>query len=496
MNAIKQLAGQTAIYGLSSIVPRLLNYLLVPFYTRIFLPEVYGIVTEMYAYVAFLIIILTYGMETGFFRFAAGEKDLNKVYSTCLVSLFITSFTFVVIVIINAQTIANILQYHEHREYIVWFGIILGIDAFMTIPFAWLRQNNKPIQFSIIKIINVCINIGLNLFFLVLCPKIISTNPQSFLSILSVERIGVGYVFISNLIASLITLVLVLPIIIKVKLKIDLKLLKRILMYSTPLLVAGFAGTINEMLDRVLLKHLLPDYVNPMEQLGLYGANIKIAVLMILFIQMFRYAAEPFFFKHAKEKDSKVLFAEVTKYFIIFGLIIFLGIMMYIDIVKFFIGEKYRSGLNIVPILLMANLFLGIFYNLSIWYKINNITKYGAYLALFGAGITITLNILFIPKIGYIASAWAHLICYIFMVVLSYLWGRKIYRIPYKIGRFFIYIGCALILYYLSLLNKNNMLCVKLIINSVLFISFIVIVLIKEKGLLNIIRNKRKAEKV
>ena len=478
---IKKLAEQTAIYGLSSVIGRLLNYLLVPLYTRIFLPEVYGIVTEWYAYVAFLIIIFTYGMETGFFRFAESENNLKKVYGTSILSLFFTSLIFIVLTILFAQPIADLLKYSYHKEYIIWFAIIVGIDAFTAIPFAKLRHQNKAKKFVTIKLLNIGVNIGLNLFFLILCPKVIANNPESVLNYIYSPHIGVGYVFLSNLIASIITLILLSTEIFNVKISFDYPLLKKILMYSFPLLIAGLAGMVNETLDRILLKHLLPETVNVMEQIGIYGANYKVSILMLIFIQAFRFAAEPFFFSQYKEKNSKQMYADVMKYFVIFSLFIFLGVMMYIDIVKHFIGQQYHSGIKIVPILLLANLFLGIIFNLSIWYKLNNLTRFGAYIAIFGATITVLLNIWLIPKIGYFGSAWATFFCYLSMMIVSFFWGRKYYPVNYNLKRILSYIALALILFFISKYIVVESYVLTLLINTTLLLIFAGVVFYKEK---------------
>ncbi|MEJ5267195.1 MAG: polysaccharide biosynthesis C-terminal domain-containing protein [Bacteroidales bacterium] len=490
--AIKKLAGQTAIYGLSSIIGRLLNYLLVPLYTRIFIPEVYGIVTELYAYVSFLLILLTYGMETGFFRFAQDKSKFNSVYSTILTSLATTSILFVILIQLNLSSISEILRYSEHPEFIMWMAIIVSIDAFTSIPFAKLRLQNKAWKFAIFKLINISINIILNLYFYLLCPKLEISNPNSLLLYIYDGNIGVGYVFISNLVANIITLVILLPEILDVKFDFNRKLLKEILSYSWPLLIAGFAGMINETLDRAMLKYLVPLENNPMEQLGIYGANYKLAILMTLFIQMYRYAADPFFFSNKNEENAKDLYALATKYFIICGLIIFLGVMLYLDIIKYFIGSKFHEGLKVVPILLLANLFLGIFYNFSIWYKLNDMTRYGAYLAVFGAAVTIILNLILIPIYGYVGSAWATFICYFLMTLLSYFWGQKYYYVPYKIKNSIIYLVLSLFIYFISILIKLEKLYLNMILNTVLFSGFLFFVYLNERKLLLRIKTKNK----
>lgn len=480
-NSLKKLAGQTAVYGLSSIVGRLLNYLLVPLYTRLFVPEVYGIVTELYAYVTFLLILLTYGMETGFFRFAQDKSIFNKVYSSVLFSISVTSILFIGLLLIFLNPLAAVMQYQANPEYILWLGLIVAVDAISSIPFAKLRLQDKAWKFAIIRLINIGINIGLNLFFFLVCPKLAINNPESILLSIYSPAIGVGYVFVANLIANVITLLLLLPEIFNVRLRVDWKLLKQILKYALPLLIAGFAGMINETLDRVLLKHLVPVEFNPMAQLGIYGANYKLAILMTLFIQMFRYAAEPFFFNNKNESNARLLYAKATKYFIICGLLIFLGVMLYIDIIKYFIDVNYHEGLKVVPILLLANLFLGIFFNFSIWYKLNDMTRYGAWLAIIGAAITVVLNIVLVPVYGYVGSAWATLICYIAMALLSFYWGQKFYRVPYEIWNAVFYFVLALVIYFLSVQLRPESQIWVYVLNTTLLLIFCVVFIVKEK---------------
>ena len=443
---IKQLFGQTAVYGLGIVLPRLLNYLLLtPFYTRVFERATYGIVTELYAYVVFLLVILTYGMETGYFRYASNSEQKEKVYTTVLSSLFISSVLFVGLVWIWVRPISSVLGYSQHPEYIKWLTAIVAIDAFTTIPFARIRLYNKPLKYALIRIAEVSINIGLNLFFLHYCPH--HTDAQWIQAIYN-EQIGVGYVLISNLIASSIKLLILIPdILAAFRSVFELSLFRKIFSYSYPLLIAGLAGTINEALDRILLKHLIPLDQNPMEQLGIYGANYKLAVLMTLFVQMFKYAAEPFFFSKSEEKNAKKLYADVMLFFVVAGLFIFLLVILYLNYFILFIGSDFREGVNIVPVVLLANLVMGIFFNLSIWYKLTNKTRFGAVLVIMGALITVIINTLFIPRYGYVASAWAHLICYTTMVIVSYAWSRKHYAIPYKTGRILAYIGLALAIY-------------------------------------------------
>ncbi len=486
-NTVKKLAGQTAIYGLSSMFGRLLNYFLVPLYTNVFLPQEYGIVTEFYAYVTFLIIVLTYGMETGFFRFSQAGHGFKTTYSTALGSLFITSAVFLLLVNLFAQPIANTINYTLHPEWVRWFALILAFDAFSAIPFAKLRMQNKAKRFAVIKLAGIVLNVALNLFFILICPKIAEINPDSPLLIFYSWNIGIGYIFISNLISSSFTFLLLLPDIFEAELKISKALWRKMMWYSLPLLIGGLAGMVNETIDRILLKYLLPGSDSfVMAEVGIYGANYKLAILMTLFIQMFRYAAEPFFFSSAKDKNSNKLFANVMTWFIIFGLLILLGITGYIDIVKFFIGVKYHSGLDIVPILLLANLFLGIYFNLSVWYKLNDKTRFGAYFAIIGAVITIVLNIVLIPVIGYMGSAIATLVCYFTMMLISYFIGKKHHPIPYqlrKIAMYFIFAGGIFVVFQLTD-NLNQSL--ELLANTVLIAAFAGTAIWKERLLLQI----------
>jgi len=451
---LKQLAGQTFIYGLGIVIPRLLNYLLLtPFYTRIFSSSQYGIVTELYAYVVFLLVILTYGMETGFFRFADKKHNKDNVYKTALFTLLLTSLLFLAFVLINQHGIAKLIKYSDNPEYIRWIAIIAAIDAFTSIPFAKLRLKNKAIKYTIIRITEIIVNIFFNWFFLFYCPE--NYDNKSVIASLYNPEIGVGYVFISNLFASILKLILLLPDIIILQGKTDFILAKKMLKYSYPLLIAGLAGTVNEALDRVLLKHILQE--NAMAQLGIYGANYKMAVLMTLFVQMFRYAAEPFFFNKRDEKNAREIYAEIMTYFVFIGMAIFLLVIFFLDYFILFIGKDFREGAGIVPVILMANLFMGIFYNLSIWYKITGQTKYGAWFVVTGAILTIGINICFIPVYGYFASAWGHFFSYLVMMIICWYYGNKYYHIPYQYRTLLILIILPLLLLFLkSILQFEN----------------------------------------
>ncbi len=478
LNYLKRLAGQSVVYGLGTIVPRLLNFIvLTPFYTRIFGRTEYGIITELYAYMVVLLIVLTYGLETGFFRHYASASNKSRLYSTLLISLFITSSAFILLVLTNLGNISYILEYQDNKEYIKWFSFIVAIDAFISLPFARLRADNKPGRFAIIKIINVLSILLLSFFILYLGKE---HQTHAFWSRFYNPDIGVGYVFLINLVGSIISLILILPEIFKVRADFDLTVLKKVLSYSFPLLIAGLAGAINEAIDRILLKHLITDS-DPMEIVGIYGANYKLAVFMTLFIQMFKYAAEPFFFDQSKNKDAKSVYAQVMKYFVVFGLIIFLFVVLYIDVFKYFIGSKFHEGLHIVPIVLFANLLLGIFYNLSVWYKINDLTRFGAGIAIVGALTTLLFNFLLIPVMGYTGCAWTHLICYTVMVLLSYFFSRKYYKINYELKTILFYIFLAVSIVLLSELMVIQHVFLRLSIHTVMFGSFSIFIILREK---------------
>lgn len=480
-NPLKKLAGQTAIYGLSSIVGRLLNWFLVPIYigTAKFTPDQYGIITEMYSYVTFLVVFLTYGMETAFFRYINhADYDSKKVYSTIIYSLFASSFLFIAFAFLFDQSIANWLKYPNNKEFVTWFALITGLDAISSIPMAKLRADNRPMRFAGVNFANIGVNIGLNLFFLAYClPAHRAGETNWLIETFYNPEIGVGYVFIANLIASLVKFLLLLPDMLVSKFSIELHLLKKMFVYALPLLIYGLAGIVNEAIDRIMLKRLLFESkgeLETMSQIGIYGACYKISIIITLFIQAFRYAAEPFFFAQEKEKNAKEMYAQIMNYFIIVCATIFLGVMLFLDVVKYFIpNETYWEGLKVVPILLFANISLGIYYNQSIWYKLSGNTRYGAYIGIFGALITILLNYIWIPTFGYVGSAWATLICYSSMCILSFILGQKYYPIKYNYYKMGLYLATVIGLYFLSEGFKISEFYTKHVVNSMILFIFI-----------------------
>jgi O-antigen/teichoic acid export membrane protein len=499
MTAIKRLAGQTAIYGIPSVLGRILSYLLVPLYTYVFQPGDYGTVNVFYAYTSFLMVILTYGMETTFFRFNEHEQDKEKVFSTAMISIIISSLFFLVVVLYFSGDVARWIDYPDHSEYVRWFALILALDSISAIPFAWLRAKNRPARFAWVKMTNITLNIFLNLFFLVLCPIVLKHIPETFIGrfVITIYRPhwGIEYIFISNLVASFVTLIMLMPQISGVRWRLSPDLWKKMMFYAFPLLFAGMAGIVNETFDRLLLRYLLPDDISSY-MVGIYTACYKISILMTIFIQAYRYAAEPFFFAQAKEKDAKEVYARIMDYFIIIVSLIFLVTMLYLDdfILPLLVRNKeYWQGKGVIPVLMMANLFLGVYYNLSIWYKLTAKTSWGAWLSLIGAIITLSLNFWWIPLsadhliYGYYGSAWATFICYGSMMIISYLVGQKYFPVKYNLVKFAGYLGLSVLLYVISLYLIPEASVLRIGFHTLLLIIFLGIVYLVEKPKLSAI---------
>ena len=483
VNDINKLAGQTLVYGLGTIVPRFLNYaVLTPFYTWIFNKAEYGIITELYAYMVFMLIVLTYGMETAFFRFAQKNSDTKKVFSTALLSIMASSLIFLLFFNLFINEVAIVLKYEDQKLYLRLFAIILATDAITAIPFAKLRRENKALKFSIVKIVNVLVTIGLVLLFLSVEPAL-RENGRSILGKLYNPDFRVGYVFLANAIGSMTMLVLLFKEILSIHLSFNTIMWRRMIKYSLPLLISGLGGSINDALDKMILRRII-DNENPLEVLGEYGASYKIAVLMALFIQMYRYAMEPYFFSKADKKDAREVYAYVMKYFVIYALILYLFINLYISGFKFIIaGSHLRGGLAIVPIVSMGYLLFGIFVNLSIWYKVKDLTKYGALLTIGGAVVTVLINIILVPVYGYMASAWAHIACYSVMIAGSYYLSRKHFPIDYQVGRILFYIITAVVIVvFVSYINYNNLL-LELVLNTVIITAFVAYAEYRDKAI-------------
>lgn len=471
----------------------MLNWLLVPLYTQYLIPAEYGIVTELYAYVAFFVILYTYGMETAYFRYAtAGHQDEKLIFNLSQTSILLSSILISSALIIFSTPIVNYLEYPGQERYIVWFSIILGIDAISAIPFAKLRLEGKSKKFAAIKLINIFINIGLNLFFIVYCTKVVhqdAASPiKSFIQSFFNENRLVDYVFISNLVANGFLILLMGNIIFKMKIIIDRQELRKMYVYAFPIMIMSLAGVTNEMLSRAVLKKWLPEgfyeHYSNQAALGIFGAAYKLSVFMTLAIQAFRYAAEPFFFSRAKDIDSKNLFSKVMQGYIIFSSFILILISLNLDIIgKLFLrSPTYREGLVVVPILLLANLFLGIYYNLSVWFKLTDKTYYGTIISLTGAMITILLNFILIPFLGYLGSAIATLVCYLSMAAINFYFGQKNFPIPYDTIRNLFYVLMASLITYTGYYMDIRLPLNHKIFQIILMILFPVIVYFMHKN--------------
>jgi O-antigen/teichoic acid export membrane protein len=481
VNEVKTLAKQTVIYGFGTIVPRFLNYaVLTPFYTRIFTDtRDYGVVTELYAWMVLLLVILTYGMETGFFRFAQKSDNPEKVYSTALISLISTSLFFVLLVNIFIDPVASLMKYSQNHDYIRMFAGIVAIDAIAAIPFARLRRENRPALFSAIKIANVIVSLVLVFFLLKIAPGIYERSHGWFRSVYN-PSYRVGYVFLANLISSGFTLLLLLPLMIKVKFVFDGSLWTKMITYSFPLLLAGLSGSINDALDKIILRRLIGEE-NGLSVVGKYGAAYKIGVLMALFIQMFRFAAEPFFFERAKHANAKETYAFVMKYFVISMLVVYLVINLYLAGIQHIVGSHYREAMMVVPIISMGYLLYGIYINHSIWYKLNDLTIYAVYITIIGAAITVLINLLLVPAFGYMASAWAHIASYGAMLIMSFIFAEKRFKVHYNMMGLLPYFIVAIGMVLFSQFYHYRNLVSELAINTVFIIVFIIFTQYKDK---------------
>ena len=459
MAGLKSLAKETAIYGVSSIVGRFLNYLLVPVYT-IALPASsggYGVVTNIYAWVALILVLLTCGMETGFFRFAnKGQDDPMRVYSTTLLSVSIGSLVFVALGLLFLEPIAGWLEYGEHPWYIGMMMIVVAMDAIQSIPFAYLRYKKRPIKFAALKLLFIFLNIALNLFYYVI-----------------LEGNDVGYAFLFNLVCTSVVMVCMIPELRGFTYVLDKELLKRMLRYSLPLVILGVAGILNQVADKIIFPFVYPDEAEATIQLGIYGAASKIAMIMAMFTQAFRFAYEPFVFGKSKEKDSREMYAQAMKFFIIFTLLAFLAVMFYLDILRHVIGRDYWDGLRVVPIVMAAEIFMGIYFNLSFWYKLIDEARWGAYFSLTGCIILILMNIFLVPKYGYIACAWAGFTGYGVAMLLSYFVGQKKYPIQYDLKAIGMYVLLAAVLYVAAEYVSIDNIYLRMAYRTVLLLLFI-----------------------
>lgn len=468
-NPLKKLASQTAVYGLGSVLPRVITFLYSFVLTYIFKqPSELSANTAFYAYISFLNILFTYGMETAFFHFSNKMDDKERVYSTAVISIFGSCIGLSLLFILFSGSIAELVKEPDHVNYIIWCVLIVATDAMMAIPFARLRLNNQAKKFGVLKLVNVTVFILICFFYFNICKPAFVNDPDSTFAKFYNPEVGVGYMFLAGLLANLVSLLFLAKEFINIQYVFDKELWKQMLRYAWPLLILGFAGMINETFDRFILIYLLPEGIADNE-LGIYGACYRIAMFMTIFTTAFKYAAEPFFFSNTKHEDSKKINAMVMKYYVLFCLFLFLGTMMNLPWLKYAVSEKFRDGLGVVPILLLANLCVGVYWNLSIWFKLTGQTKFGAMITILGAVITLVINFVGIPKFGYMACAWATLASYGVMMVTSYVLGQKYYPVKYNLRSIFVFTFLALGFYFISTLYSDmESTIIKLILNNIL----------------------------
>ena len=463
MAGLKSLAKETAIYGLSSIVGRFLNYLLVPVYTMALSAQSggYGVVTNMYAWVALTLVMLTFGMETGFFRFAnRADEHPMRVYSTTLLSVGGVSVIFLLLGLVFLQPIAGWMGYASHPEYLGMMMAVVAMDAIQSIPFAYLRYQKRPIKFAALKLLFIFLNISLNLIYYV-----------------GMKGIDVGGAFLFNLICTSVVMICLIPELRGFSYVLDRALLRRMLTYSLPLLVLGLAGILNQVADKIIFRFVYPDEAEALTQLGIYGAASKIAMVMAMLTQAFRFAYEPFVFGASRDKDNRMMYAKAMKFFIIFTLLAFLAVMFYLDLLRYLIGKDYWEGLRVVPIVMMAEIFMGIYFNLSFWYKLIDETRWGAYFSLTGCAILLLVNVMFIPQYSYMACAWAGFAGYGVAMLLSYFVGQKKYPIEYDLKGIGKYVGLSVFLYLAAFYVPIEHLFLRLGYRTLLLFLFVAFIL-------------------
>ncbi len=487
MGLYKSLFKQTAIYGLATVLPRMLSFLLVRLYTGILPTGEYGEVSIVLSWMVFFNVVLSYGMETAFFRFYNSETDKENVIATSTISIFWSSIIFLFGALIFRGTLASLANVEvQYITYAIW---ILVLDALVIVPFSKLRANQRPMLYAIIKIGNVAVNLLLNLFFLLLLPKIAASNPNSFIGNLYVENYEIGYIFVSNLAASLLTLLVLSPNYLSLTRKFDKALWKKMMQYGLPILVAGIAFAVNEHFDKILLGYWLPENVAKSE-VGAYSACYKLGLFMVLFATAFRLGIEPFFFSHSNHEKAPQTYAMITKYFVIFGSLILLGVIVFADVLKFLLlhDKSYWEAMKVVPLIILANFFLGIYNNLSVWYKLTDRTKMGAYISIVGAVLTLVLNYLLIPKFSYYGSAIATIAAYGSMMFISYVMGNKYYPIPYDMEKIGGYLGLSIVFSAISFYGFRE----NYFVGIPLLLLFMYFVFHNEKAtILSIIKRKK-----
>lgn len=487
MGLYKSLFKQTAIYGFATVFPRMLSFLLVGLYTNILPTAEYGELSIVFSWTVVFNVILSYGMETAFFRFYSAETDKENVIATSTISIFWSSILFLFGALIFRNTLAS--WAHVDVQYITFTIWILVLDALVIIPFSKLRANKRPMMYAIIKIGNVVVNLALNLYFLLVLPKIYADSPDSFLGNMYIDNFEIGYIFVSNLLASLLTFVVLSPNYVSLKRNFDVALWKKMMRYGLPILIAGIAFAVNEHFDKILLENLLPANIAKSE-VGVYSACYKLGLFMVLFATAFRLGIEPFFFSHASNENAPQTYAMITKYFVIFGSLILLGVIVFADILKLLLlkDESYWEAMKVVPLIILANFFLGIYNNLSVWYKLTDKTIIGAYISIVGAILTLILNYILIPKYSYYGSAIATISAYGSMMLISYILGNKYYPIPYDMEKIGAYLGISILFSVISFYGFRE----NYFVGIPLLLVFLYFIYHNEKTtILNIIKRKK-----
>ena len=487
MGLYKSLFKQTAIYGLATVLPRMLSFLLVRLYTGILPTAEYGEVSIVLSWMVFFNVILSYGMETAFFRFYSAETDKENVIATSTISIFWSSILFLFGALIFRNTLAS--WAHVDVQYITFTIWILVLDALVIIPFSKLRANKRPMMYAIIKIGNVVVNLALNLYFLLVLPKIYADSPDSFLGNMYIDNFEIGYIFVSNLLASLLTFVVLSPNYVSLKRNFDVVLWKKMMRYGLPILIAGIAFAVNEHFDKILLGYWLPNNIAKSE-VGAYSACYKLGLFMVLFATAFRLGIEPFFFSHSSNENAPQTYAMITKYFVIFGSLILLGVIVFADILKLLLldNESYWEAMKVVPLIILANFFLGIYNNLSVWYKLTDKTIIGAYISIVGALLTLLLNYVLIPTFSYYGSAIATISAYGSMMLISYILGKKHYPIPYDMEKIGSYLGISILFSVISFYGFRE----NYFVGIPLLLAFLYFIYHNEKTtILNIIKRKK-----
>ncbi len=480
-NPLKKLAGETAIYGFSTIFARVINFVFVPIYTYTLTTQSYGIATEFLAYIAILQVLFTLGLETGCFRFANKTENPTNVFSNALITTTLLSGLFFVLMTIFSKEIATWLGYKEYSFVVIYVSAILMMDSITAILFAKLRFENRPIKFALFKSIKILSETLFNILLFFVVPAFLLRDPSSLLTSFISKTPDFTYILFAIFLSAIVSVVIFIPDIIKIKIRFTSKLWKEMMLYSLPIMIAGLPGILNDFIDRPLFRFFSPEGVSWESSLGVFQAGVKISMLMMLFIQMFRFAAEPFFFARESEKDSKQLYAKVMEHFTAFGMLIFLGIIFYIDILQYLIGRDFREGLSIVPIMLFSYLLLGITFNVSMWYKLSGKTKYAIIITACGLPVTLAINMLFMPIFSYHAAAWAHFFSYLAMLLVSIYLGNKHYPIPYKWSKVAGYIFYGLAMYGLILIIPESNLFIKYFIRTFLILIYIITYLKIEK---------------